>query len=482
MTQERIPFIPSQETSWSELAGAGQVAMNVTIDGKGAVRRRPGIAPFFDAGNDVVVDPLGISGLYSTVGGKLYAVGEGPQLKKVYRINAQNQVELNGIVIGPKRPTFAETQSLLVIAAGGRISKITLATDALAPLGGNPRDSTHVAANASRLLLSEIEDPDRLNNFNYSAPQAGNGIAGYETWDGVNGSDSGPFPANARPDPIVALHENTNEVFAFGSSNLQNFAPDPRSVYAPINTREFGCSAPYSVIKDDQNFAWIDDRRRIVHSDGRTFNVISDPIKQDLDDMATVADCYGYRLVRGNVDVLVWVFPTDGRTFAFQRGGGWSQFSSWDPVSNNWGLYPVKAVAPVLSNSTNVLGLRNGKVGVLSTTATTDLGEPINAYVTTGFLDHGTPNRKVCTSIRVVMKRGLSTATHVPVAHIAWRDDLGKWGSPLVLSLGAQSDNEIVLRFFSLGVYRERQWRFSFMGDEDLTLASVTEDFEVLEN
>lgn len=481
MSQERIPFTPSQESGWSELGGAGQVAMNVVVDGKGAVRRRPGIKEYFNT-SETVVSPLGISGLYSTVKGVLYAVSEGSILKSVFRVTPAGVNPVPGHLLGPKRPTFAETQSLLVMASGGPLEKITLTTGVMEHLGGDPPPSTHVVAHASRLVTIEIESPDLLNNLNYSSPQAGAGIGGYETWNGDGGSDSGPFPANARPDPVVALAENTNELFAFGSSNLQNFAPDAQSVYSPINTREFGCSAPYSIIRDDQNFAWIDDRRRIVHSDGRTFNIISDPIKQVLDDMDVVSDCFGFRVVRGTVDSLVWVFPSDGRAFAFQRGGGWSQWSSWDPANNNWGRFLVSALASQLSDNANIVGLTSGRLGKMDNATGTDLGQPINAYVTTGFLNHGTQNRKHCASIQLTLKRGKSTKTNVPVAHIAWRDDLGKWGQPLEVSIGEQGDNEIVVRFRSLGIYRERQWRFSFMGEEELVLGSVTEDFEILEN
>ena len=488
MPQERIPFTPTQESGWSELAGAGQGAFNVTIDGKGAVRRRPGIEEYFDAAG-TVVDSDGFSGLHSTVGGKLYATIRGSQLQPFYRLAPSGFISLDATLVGSKRPVFAETQTLVVVAGGARMRKITIASDLVENLGGNPPKSTHVIAQASRLLNVEIANQDLLNNINFSAPQVGAGIGNYELWNGdpeldppFVSSDSGPFPANARPDPVVAIGENTNEVFAFGSSNLQNFAPDPQSTYAPINTREFGCSAPYSVIKDDQNFAWIDDKRRIVHSDGRTFNIISDPIKQVLDDMPEISDAFGYRVVRGSVDALVWTFPSDGRTFAFQRGGAWAQWASWDPVNNNWGQFQVSAVAQQLSDNAHIAGLTNGRVGLLKTSASTDLGTEIHAHVTTGFLSHETQNRKHCTALRVAMRRGQSTKTNVPVAHIAWRDDLGKWGPPLEISLGAAGDNEIVIRFRSLGIYRERQWRFSFLGEEELVLASVTEEYEVLEN
>ena len=479
MPEERIPFLPNQETGWEELAGAGQVAMNVVVDGKGAVRRRPGIEEYFNV-DGTVVDAAGISNIYSTVGGKLYVLSEGSGTKNVYRVSPSGISQISGVVPGSERPVFAETQSLLTIAAGAKIQKITLSNDTLERLGGDPPESTYVVANASRLLNLEITNPDLRDNINYSAPQAGAGIDGYETWNGVG--DSGSFPANARPDPNVALAENTNEIFVFGSSNLQTFAPDQQQVYGPVNTREFGCSAPYSVIKDDQNFAWLDDRRRVVHSDGRTFNILSDPIKQTLDSMDDVSDAFGYRVVRGAVDALVWSFPSDGRTFAFQRGGGWSQWSSWDPDRNNWGPFIVTCLTSQLADAENIVGLSNGRMGKIRTRAATDLGNNINSYVTTGFIDHGTQLRKRCIGVRLNMRRGTSTKTTTPVALLSWRDDTGAWNPPLEVSLGTTGERNPVVRFWSLGVYRERQWRLNFMGDDELVVASVTEEYEVLSN
>lgn len=477
MTQERIPFGPIQETGWEELAGAGQEAVNVIVDGKGSVRRRPGIDGFFANASDVV-SADGFNGIHVSVGGNVYGTIAGELDQEVYRLVPSGSARL-GRVIGGHRPTFAETQTLLVVAAGGRVCKVDLATDAFAKLGGDPPKSTHVVAQASRLLLRSV-DPNTPDTFHYSAPQIGTGIAGFETWNGDGGSDSGPFTASARPDKIVALKENSNEVQAFGSTTFQNFAPDPVTRYAPINTREFGCAAAYSIVKDDQNFAWLDDRRRIVHSDGRTLNILSDPIKQTLDDMDTVSDCYGYRVVCGPTDALVWTFPSDGRTFAFQRGGGWSQWAGWS--AGNWAKMPVGAVAHNSLTNDYLAGFSDGRVGKFRSDAYTDLGDEIHARVTTGFLDHGTHNRKACNSVRIALRRGHSTASVAPVAHIAWRDDLGDWRSPLPISIANGSDRDPVVTLRSLGVYRTRQWRFSFTGTDELALAGVTEDFDVLDS
>lgn len=346
-------------------------------------------------------------------------------------------------------------------------------------LGGSPPSCTHIVANAGRLLVNQ-PNGDFPGRISYSSTAFGSTITGHEEWS-VGTGTAGFFTAEARPDKVVALYESTNEVFAWGTSTLQVFAPDATNVYTPLPTKEYGCMAAYSVIKRDQAFAWLDDRRRFVLSDGRSFEVLSGPIQQTLDDMATVSDCFGYRVHHGSVDCLVWTFPADGRTFAYQMEAGWSQWSGWDNAKGNFKSFEVSAHFQRPDTGLNIVGTRSGRVAALKQSAQDDLGDPIMARVDTGFLDRGTDRRKQCVSVRLVLERSEPTGSDEPVVHVRWRDDLGPWSAPRQVSLGGSGYRTIVGQLRSLGVYRRRQWRFEFSGPETLILASATEEFEVLE-
>lgn len=484
-----ISFVNQQATGNESLGGAPGVAVNVVVDGTGAVRRRPGIeaAPGVFSG---VVDTTGVSGVYGTIGGQLFAVGATPQFRQIYNVSAVAAVAVgtatgDTTLAGALRPTFAETQLLLVLAGGDKMQKIVLATGVSSRLGGQPPYASHVIANSSR-LLGNIAAVQFTNTFDKSVVRfsdIANGNAdfsGMEVWTEGLGT-AGHFSAEADPDPVVAVYENTNEVFCFGNSSLQVFDPDPTATYAPASTRELGCSAPYSVIEANQQFAWLDDLRRFVMSDGRSESVISDPIKKTLDDMTTVSDCYGYRVVTGPVDAFVWTFPTDGRTLAFQKGSGWAEWQGWSDATNNWKAFTVLShCIPPLSHD-NIVGTTDGHVGRFNLDATTDLGTRINARVETGYLAHGTDENKHCKCVRVALRRGQTFGAIGPQAYLSWRDRPGPYGSPLAIDLGASGDTEIVLEFRSLGTYRRRQWQFEFSGTENLTLLSVLEDFDVLE-
>jgi len=477
MAQERIPFIPAEEQSASELAGAGREAFNVVVDGRGCVRRRPGIAAY---GTGAVIDPDGLSGVHVTSNNEIFVVGASSGTRSVYRVTEGGHVDLPDRVTGGLVPTFAETQRILAIAAGRDILRVDLNDYSATNLGGNPPKSTHVIAHAARLLCLNSGQADSKNRISYSSVQNGDSYAGHELWNGDGGSDSGFFEANARPDPNRALWENTNEVFVFGRSNLQVFTTDPRFRYVPSATRDWGISAPYSVIKSDQSFGWLDDKRRFVFSDAREFEPIGLAMKGEIDDMENVEDCVGYRLSLGQVDVLCWAFPSAGRTLTYQSGVGWGRWASWDEDGANWKTFPVRGLAR-LANGTHLVALANGQLGQMSFSTPTDLGDKINASITTGFIDHNTGNIKDCTEVQLIIRRGQLAPSQEPIGWLEWRDDLGVFRRSAPVRFGSTSDRETVVRFYSLGTYRQRQWRFVFShAAHDFQLAAVHETFEVV--
>lgn len=472
-----IYFGPAQESGSDPLSGAAPVSINTVIDGRGVVRRRPGlVAPSSRYAG--VVDAGGLRGLYESEGGVLYALGDSGA---TYRIGPAAAVtNVGSPVYGSARPTFAETEALLVIAAGGDLQKIDLATHESSRLGGTPPEgSTHVVANALRLLANDgVTDRTKVRYSDIS--QGTLDYSGHESWTFGGVGVSGFFTAEARPDPVVALHENTNEVFAFGTTNLQVFAPDGASVYAPVGTKEYGCAAPYSIIKTDSDFAWLDHHRRIVMSDGRSHKVLSDKIQATLNALTTVSDCHGFRVVVGAIEVLGWTFPTDGRTFALQVGGGWSQWQGYGtsgPTS-----FPAVCHHHARSDNAHLVGTSSGRVAELQMGATSDLGEPLVAYAETGYLDRETSMKKWCQAVRFTLRRGETSSSSAPVALLRYSDREGQWSAPMPIHLGVSGDTESDVELRSLGVYRRRAWRFEFSGDVDLALIRAEEDFTVLDH
>lgn len=467
-SQQPIRFGAYQQSGYSSLSGASPVAMNVVMDKAKTVRRRPGIAaaPGVYSG---VVAAAGLSGIYRDVDGAIWAVSD-ELAATVYLIGGG--VVTKGAFNSPTRPVFAETGALVAIAAGDAPYKVIKADGTFSALANAPL-CTHIAANSIRLVANDSAYPEQLK---FSGFAQGSAYAGHEEW---LGGDAGFVTAEARPGDVVGIAENTSEIFVWKANHMTLFAPDATYVYVPVVTTEYGLLAPYSVIRRDQAFLWLDHRRRIVVSDGRSSEVISDDIQATLDEMSTINDCYGYRVKMEGIDCFVWTFPSDGRTFVWQDGG-WSQWSGW--MRGNWAQFMATCHAHDPSNNVNYVGTNEGLVGALSFDASTDFGDPVQAYVETGYENRGTDNRKQCVSVRLSMRRGHVVGATAPVAWLKFRDSSEAPWIQIPVSLGASGDREIVVELRSLGTYRRRQWAFHFTGTVELVLVSAVEEFEILEN
>jgi hypothetical protein len=494
MPTAAINFGNRQATGDSPIAGAPGLAYNVVVDGSGAVRRRPGIVAwdgfpgtsgYSASGNFSLFDDLSVVGISSFQGKPVWVAGHyvydaTRHFQDWWSLTSAGAIDiLSGSSLpGDDRPTFAITQFRIIAVAGGTPGDgagLYWEGGAFGALWASSSGSsgvgpyaTQVAALAQRIFANDGFSTSVNNRILYSGP----GSAGNTSLGALSFSS-----AEANPDAVVALRENSNELFVFGERTLQVFVPDPNIVIAPQRAVNRGCSAAHSVIRADEHFAWFDDQRQFVVSDGREVDVPSDPIAETLDGIETVSDCYGFRVNQGQFDQLVWQFPTDGRTFAYQRNSGWSQWSTWD-VDLGHGPFPIKSHYYWPERNLHLVGMEDGSIAQLSTSAYTDLGDQIVAEVTTGFINHDTDAVKFTDALRLTFKRG-QTASTEPKVFLSWRDDLGAFGDPIQIGLGTTGDYVSTVTLRTLGGYRRRQWKLLFSADAELVLASVTEDWSI---
>lgn len=485
MPIERIPFGNKQASSLEPLGGAMPVSMNVVLDPTGTLWRRPGITTYSGAPT-TVVDSTGIAGLYSSIKGFLFAVGVGGAERQIYNVTSGGAASFGGGASGfglrgSNRPVFAESDMIVTVAGGDAIEKILVygsGSPVSSRLGGTPPNASFVIANASRLLANDVTvDPSAVR---FSSTAGGlTSFAELETWTYGGFGTSGYFSAEVRPDPVMALVDTLNEVFVFGKSSLQVFVPDPQVTYAPVAASDIGITAPYSCVRVDDMLYWMDHQKRFVRGNGRSYEAISDEIQLELDSMTSFSDCYGFRVIEGWLDGIVWVFPTDGRTYFYQPGSGWGQWASWDDSKQNWAPYIVSAHTRLAGESHGIVGTTTGLIGLIDLPTTTDLGSRIRARVETGYINHKTEAWKHCRSVHIALKRGTTSSSTGMQASFGFRDRPGPWSSPIPIDLGGSGDTEIVLRFSGLGTYQRRQWFFEFAGTDDIRLVAASEEYDV---
>jgi hypothetical protein len=531
-TTQPIPFLPSLETSSEEISGAAPEAYNIVVDSRGVIRKRPGLAAYTGVAPNTSIDAAGVLGLYLTESrvahtsgtptvsgthpGVLYAVGATVNAsggghnagRNVYRI-ASGAATLVGTGTANEdrlatpaaiattrfpRPIFAETEALLVIAGGAEIGKIDIRPETFsAPnfttnadyhemsfLGGCPPLASHVFTNSSRLCANDTQ----LDQTKVRYSDITQGIVDFtphETWDPSPGA-AGFFTAEARADSIVACAENTNDIFIFGRTSLQLFAPDGSTTFAPTVTREVGCLAAYSPTKVDDKYFWLDHQTRAVISDGREWNDVGAPVQSTLDALTTPSDCYTYRFSENFAACVVMRFEADQETLVFQPGVGWSRWAQYDAASDSWTMFPVLCHHLRQDGGLNVVGLEDGTIRTLSFENETDLGAAIVAHVSTGFIDRGSDNIKQTEAVRLVFKRTQALSEGV-TCYLEYRDDLSTEWASIDIELGVDDgDLSPVVSLRSLGTYRRRQWRFRFPDSAGLFLVRATETFRTLDN
>jgi hypothetical protein len=528
-----IPFGPALETSSEEISGGSPEAYNVILDVRGGLRKRPGIGAYTGVAPSTAVDAAGVLGLYlteqrvahttgtptvsGTHPGVLYAVGATVNAsggghnagRNVYRIvggtatlvgtGAANEDRLStpAAIATTRfpRPTFAETEALLVIAGGAEMGKIDIRPETFsAPnftnpnpdyhemsfLGGCPPLASHVFCNSSRICANDTQlDQTKVRYSNIT--QGIVSFAAHEQWDPSPGA-AGFFTAEARADSVIACAENTNDIFCFGRTSLQLFAPDGSTTFAPSVTREVGCVAAYSPVKVDDKFYWLDHQTRIISSDGREWKDVGGAIQATLDLLTTPSDCYGYRFSESYADCIAFRFEEDEQTLVLQPDIGWARWAMHDAETDTFSQFPVLTHHRRQDGGVNVVGLEDGTIRTLSLENTTDLGEAIVAYVTTGFLDRESSNLKRTIAVHLHFKRTQALSEGV-VCYLDYRDELSTEWTTLDIDLGVDDGNLTpTIPLYSLGTYRRRQWRFRFPDAAGLCLVRATETFEAMDN
>lgn len=473
-----LPINVGQASGLEELTGAAPPAVNVISEPgeKGALRLRPGLSTWEDF-PATIPNASAIIGMQEWNGHLVYVTAD----RKIWEmpipgvVNAISDSTAATQLDGSAPPVFAKTVSRLIIAGGGLLQKWAGPPNLAVRLGGSPAPPlcTHVIAIAKRLVV------------NVYGP-ASSGIMQW-TDAGVDGVADPDWPllnfeeAEARADPLLALRENTNEAFGFGSETLQVFSPDPNLILASGRTVTIGVGAPYSVLSLDEQgaFAFLDSRKQIQVTDGRQAQPISDPIAATLDGIETVSDCWSFRAKIGPWDFWAFVFPTEGRTFVFEsKGKRWFEQRSFEQGA--WKPWAPTSYFYWADKKLHLIGLSTGQIVKLDATATTDVGQAIKAQVILGFDDYGNDELKMCTKLRLTMRRGLGTGAISPVVEVSWRDDLGAFCTPKRFSIGRMGESSSFAEERVLGQpFHKRQWKFEVT---DPVLLSIAKAEMTLEN
>lgn len=463
--ESTISFCDGQ-SSLEELSGASPIQWNLLKDPGGAIMQRPGLRTW-SMFPETVPNASPVVQMYAWRTFLIY-VCEDRTIWAVYGpgdVRALSDATAATQLDGSLRPVFAYDSQRVVITGGGAPQKWEGAGLA-ARLGGSPPTSTHIAYSAQRFIVSLYDNTGILQ---WTPPGVGN----HETWT-VAGVGAGGFSeAEAAPDPVQAMHVNTNEVYAFGTSTLQVLVPDPSADFSVASTIGVGCGARYSVVEVDGTWAWLDAERNFVTSDGRGFKFISDPLmSKALAALGTVDDCWGFRARIGSFDLIVWVFPEEKRTICYDRTAEkWSEWKGW--TSSEWSEWLGRSYYYWPEHNVHLVGLQDGRIAEMTFGTYGDMGSGIKGISRTGFMDDGTSVRKLCQRVDLTLRRGATLpGVTPPIVELRYRNDLGGFSDAVNYSLGAADYNPTIQKW-SLGMYRDRQWELTFQNNAEFVLTNA---------
>lgn len=457
-----LAFGLAQNSGVEEMGGAAPLSSNVMADAGNAVRTRPGIVAWDDfptppATSEVLgMVVYGDFLVYVTADRKIHAWEATGLVRELSDATAATQLD------GSARPTFAVTTERVTIAGGGLLQSWA-GTGLSARLGGSPPSATHVVGINTRLVVNVRANTGQIQ---WSEPGAGS----HETWPAINFME-----LEARPDPLPALFDDTNELIGLGTETLQFLVADAVRGFVTSRALNVGTRSPYAFCQSDEFFRFLDAKKRLLESDGRSLTPISSPsLTKTLRDLVTVDDAWAFHLHIGAYSVAVWVFPTEGRAFAYNaEAKSWSEWRGWSASGSGPVAFSSYCYFP--AHDLHLVGTSTGHIRKLDLEAYADLDDPLVADMVTGFQDRGSKKFKINEAVRLTFRHTPGTTPRVA---LTWRDDTGAYGQPIYFDVTRSGTVEIR----SLGTYREREWRLTFSDDSPLTLVDAVEDYLQLES
>lgn len=396
---------------------------------------------------------------------KVWALSEGAPTVAVALSDATAATQLAGAL----PPVFAEDGlPRLVIAGGGAPLQWTGAgLCSVLVTAGNVPAATHIAYLGERLIANDLSNPTQWFWSNL-------GDGAHNTWN-ADAFDT----ADASPDNVVGIYSTVREAYVFGAKSLQVYTTgsDPLNPYDNACVLDLGCEAPRSPVNADGSWIFVDNRRRIVVSDGRQFSDMSADLSSALRSMSTVADCWSYREDIGNQTYYVFRFPTAKREFVYDSSDkAWSERDYYDPGGPVPLPYQCHAYWPAFA--AHYFGSSaTGAVYRWDINTRTDLGKPIVMERVTGNLDLGTKGRKRSVRVRCALRRGTGTPTTQEVFEVRVADDGQPWGAWEQIPLGLSGDNEFNADAYLGGVFRKRRYHFRYTGTAGTAFLGAEEHF-----
>lgn len=338
-------------------------------------------------------------------------------------------------------------------------------------------NSTHVGWINSRFVANETD----TNRFYFTDTNPNTSLLENNYWL----SADNPITCDSRGDKLSALFTAWQEIYAWGNQGLQVFQDDGVTpfVNVPGATSEVALESIYSIKKIDNTiFALcvVDSKRAVIKFQGRSPQIISEPIASILAGMDTVSDAIADIICVGGIAIYMLNFPSANQTWAYDyKNDVWLRWGYFNTTTGNHDRFIGQHCCYVKKwNKYLIMSRLDGKIYELSRTAYDDAGNDMVSYRRTGWLDWNDISKiKRSKELAIKVKTFADDGTTDPVLMMRWRDEgYPVWSDAVEIPMNPKYFGDFIYTVTRMGSYRARQYEFRLSDGVDMALVSVQEN------
>jgi hypothetical protein len=210
----------------------------------------------------------------------------------------------------------------------------------------------------------------------------------------------------------------------------------------------------------------------------RTPVYVSNPFDKLIQSFLNVDNAVAHVMEIAGYPFYVINFPVSNVTLAYNfQKERWTKWGFWDSNIAEYRRFRGNAYCYARPWNLHLVGdWNNGKIYRSDRTLFDDNGSVMRTFRRTGYVTHGTMNKKRSRQLRIRCKRGVATASRTsPVLALRWRNMDGAWSADHVGSLGAVGETYFEVVFDRLGEYRARQYEVIHTDTTDFILVDAKE-------
>jgi hypothetical protein len=342
--------------------------------------------------------------------------------------------------------------------------------------GASLLNSTHVAWINSRFIANETD----TNKFDFTDTNPLTTLIENNYWT----SSDNPVTCDSKGDKLSALFAAWQEIYAWGTQGLQVFQDDGSTpfVNVPGAAAEVGIESIYSIRKADNTIlalCVIDNKRVAVKLQGRSPQVISEPIANILSEMETISDAIGDIISVGGLAIWLLNFPTANQTWAYDyKNDIWARWSYWNSTTELTERFIGQHACFVKRwNKHLIMSRVDGKIYEMSRNVFDDDGADMISYRRTRWNDGGDISiLKHSKELFIKVKTFANDGTTTPILLVRWRSDgYPVWSNFVEVDLDPKYFGEFIKRISRMGSYRSRQYEFRLSDEVDMALITAEE-------